>query len=135
MKTYEEMLHSAFEKLPKTEKGTERLEVPEPELLFQGTSTIVKNFSPIAKSLRREPKHLLKFLSKELASPGSIDEDRCTFQTKLSARILQQKIESYKTEFVICKECKRPDTDLIMQNRILQLKCQACGARSAVREI
>ncbi len=135
MKSYEELLHSAFENLPKAAAGTERLEIPEPELLFQGTQTIVKNFSLVAKALRREPKHLLKFLSKELASPGSLDGERAVFQTKLSVRVLQQKIESYKTEFVICKECKRPDTDLVLQNRILQLKCQACGARSAVREI
>ncbi len=135
MKTYEELLKGAMENLPKAAAGTERLEVPEPDILFQGTQTIIKNFSLIAKALRREPKHLLKFLSKELASPGSLDGDRAVFQTKLSLRVLQQKIESYKTEFVICKECKRPDTDLVVQNRILQLKCQACGARSAVREI
>ena len=132
---YEELLKRAMEKLPK-EKGTgERFEIPKVEGNTQGNSTIIKNFGEIAAKLRRDPKHILKFLSKELAAPASFDGTRAIFQTKLSGKAIQTKLEVYVREFVICKVCGRPDTKIITENRIDQMKCEACGAKSPVKKI
>lgn len=131
---YEELLKRAMEKVKKKEGG-ERFSMPEADVIVQGNQTILRNFSQIAALLRREPKHLLKFLAKELASPASQDEQRAVFQTKIFQRLMQQRIEDYVKEYVICKECGKPDTKLIKEDRILIMKCEACGARSAVRPI
>lgn len=135
MQTYEELLSRAMEKVPKSAGAGERFEMPLVETGLEGNKTIFKNFSAVAEKLRREPKHLLKFLSKELASPGAIDGARAIFDTKLQQLAIQKKLESYVKEFVICKSCGRPDTKLVTESRIAMAKCEACGARNSVREI
>ncbi len=135
MQSYEDLLARAMEKVPKSAGAGERFEMPTADISIQGNQTIFRNFSDIAQKLRREPKHFLKFLSKELASPGTIDGARAIFDTKLQAAAVQKKLEAYVKEFVICKSCGRPDTRLITENRIAMAKCEACGARNSVREI
>ncbi len=131
---YEELLEKAYEKLPKMKETEERFVIPIVDVSIQGNQTIVKNFSQIAQALRREPSHLMKFLTKELASPGS-SNDRAIFQTKIPQRVMQQKIEAYVKEYVICKECKRPDTKLVKEGRLAFLICEACGAKISVKPI
>lgn len=132
---YESLLSKAYEKLPKTEEYKDRFQVPLAETMVQGNQTIIKNFSQIAETLRREPSHILKFLAKELATPAGLDGSRAILQAKFPQRIIQQKLETYVTEYVFCKECKRPDTKLLKEDRITILKCEACGAKSPVKAI
>lgn len=132
---YETLLNKAYEKLPKTEKTKERFEIPIVETIVQGNQTIIKNFSYIYETLRRDPKHLLKFLTKELATPAGFDGNRVILQSKIFNNLIQQKLEAYVKEYVICKECGRPDTKLIKEDRITFLKCEACGAKASVKTI
>jgi len=135
METYEELLKRAMEKVPK-QKGTgERFEMPRIDAVIQGSHTIIKNFGDICAKLRREPKHLMKFLTKELAVPGSTDGTRANFQGRLSYRMLEGKLELYVKEYILCKVCGRPDTRIMKEGRIEQMRCDACGARSPMREI
>ncbi|MEM5814521.1 MAG: translation initiation factor IF-2 subunit beta [Candidatus Aenigmatarchaeota archaeon] len=135
METYEELLTRAMAKVPKKTGTGERFEMPKIDAVAQGNNTIIKNFGDICAKLRRDPKHLMKFLTKELAAPGSTDGTRASFQGRLSYRMLVGKLELYAKEYVICKVCGRPDTKLVKEGRIDQMKCEACGARSPVREI
>lgn len=130
---YKEMLKNAYEKLPKKEEGEERLEIPKLETMKEGNQVVIKNFVQIAQAIRRNPKHLLKFLTKELAAPGSIDGKRAKFQTRAMRSMIEKKLEIYIRDFVVCKECKRPDTKLVKEGRITFLKCEACGAKYAVK--
>jgi translation initiation factor 2 subunit 2 len=135
MQTYEELLRRALDKVPRKTGTGERFEMPKIDAVAQGSQTIIKNFGDICAKLRRDPKHVMKFLTKELASPGSTDGTRASFQGKLSYRMLIGKLELYVKEYVICKICGRPDTKIIKEGRIDQMKCEACGAKSPVREI
>ena len=135
MESYEELLKRAMSKVPKSTGTGERFEMPKIDAVAQGSQTIIKNFGEICAKFRRDPKHLMKFLTKELAAPGSTDGTRASFQGKLSYRMLVSKLELYAKEYVICKICGRPDTRLIKEGRIDQMKCEACGARSAIRQI
>ena len=131
--SYEELLERAYEKLPKIKEQKERFEIPQVDSDIQGNMTIFKNFIPVTQAIRRDPKHFLKYLTKQLAAPGSIEGQRATFQSKLTKRVMQAKLDAYVKEFVICKECKRPDTKLVKEGRIMILKCEACGAKTGVR--
>jgi len=135
MVDYETLLEKAYEKLPKVETTGERFQTPVAEIMVQGNQTIIKNFSQICQTLRRKPKHVLKFLTKELASPGNFDQVRAIFQSRIPRNIIQRKLESYVKDYVICKECKRPDTKLIREDRITFLKCEACGAKASVKPV
>ncbi len=134
MKSYEEMLEEAYAKIKVINTG-ERFEIPKVESFIQGGFTVVKNFVQIAEKLRRDPKHMLKFFTRELAAPGSMEGSNAVFQTKVSAKLVQQKLEEYVKEFVLCKECKRPDTRLVKEDRVLVMKCDACGAKCAVKQL
>jgi len=135
MKSYEEMLKEAREKLPKDIVKKRRLEIPKPKVLIQGNQTFITNFDEITNVLRRDPKHLSKFLFRELATPGHAAGGRLTLQGKVYSNLIEKKINSYVKEFVYCKECDRPDTKLVKEDRITFLVCEACGARQAVRNI
>jgi len=49
--------------------------------------------------------------------------------------LVEKKIDAYIKEFVYCKECKRPDTHIEKEGRIIFLKCEACGAKEYLRRI
>lgn len=135
METYEKMLEEAYSKIKKAEGNGERFEIPKAEGHFEGKKTIITNFSQIASIFRRNPEHLQKFLLKELAASGQKEGDRLVLNIKVPSAKINQKIEEYAREFVICKECKKPDTELIREthNRVTFMKCFACGARHSVR--
>ena len=46
--------------------------------------------------------------------------------------MINQKIEKYVKNYVICPVCGKPDTKLIKVDRVLVMKCMACGAVSPV---
>ena len=133
--SYENMLKSAMEKLPKKTAEKKRFEIPKAVSFIQGNKTIIKNFSEIVSLLRRDKRHLSKFLFKQLATPGGIESDSLVLQRKVQYSMLQKKIGDYVKEYVFCKVCGEPDTTLMKEDRITFMKCEACGARSAVREI
>ena len=130
---YEKLLKQAIQKLPNKIEKTERFEMPKVVGLIEGNKTIINNFYQIADILHRQPEHLLKFLLRELATPGTLEKSRLILGRKISSNIINEKIEVYAKTFVLCPECKRPDTQLIRENKILMIKCTACGAKHPVR--
>jgi translation initiation factor 2 subunit 2 len=131
---YEEMLDRLYSALPEKTKRQERFEMPKAESLIQGNKTIVKNFSAILKIINRNEKHLFKFLAKETATAASVDDSgRLILTGKFSQEQVNSLLQSYIKQFVLCPECKRPDTNVIEKQGIKMLKCEACGALSAVK--
>jgi len=129
---YEELLEEAFKKIVKKETK-ERFQIPQIEGELQGTRFIVKNFKKIADYLKRDPKHLAKYLMPSLATSGSIEGEALILNTKVRREIVQQKLEEYIKKYVFCKVCGEPDTKLIKEDRIYFIQCEACGARYAVK--
>jgi translation initiation factor 2 subunit 2 len=133
MEDYEQMLEEAYSKIKKTDSNGERFEIPKIEGHFEGKRTILTNFFNISSYLRRNPEHLQKFLLKELAVSGQIEGDRLIINNNVPSSKINQKIEQYTKEFVLCRECQKPDTELIKEDKFLFLKCLACGAKHSVR--
>ena len=111
----------------------ERFEIPKAQGHVQGSKTIVTNFNQIVTILGREQQHLLKYLQRELATPASVDGPRLILNRKISSYLINLKIEQYVNTFVLCPDCKKPDTKLLKENKILFIKCMACGARHPVK--
>jgi translation initiation factor 2 subunit 2 len=131
---YEQLLEKAYKEVKPVETGS-RFEIPKVKGHVEGTKTIITNFSQICDSLRRDKDHVTKFLYKELATSGKIDGERLIFNRKLTSAKINEKIEAYANEFVICPECKKPDTELTKENRLMFIKCLACGAKKTVNAI
>lgn len=132
---YEELLNKTMEKLLKKQETKDRFVEPEVQVEISGSRTILKNFSDIASRLRRDQAHLSKFLSKEMATSGSIQGVTLVFQGNIRKEILQRKLQDYIKEFVYCKECKEPDTRLVKEGRVTFMVCEACGAKHPVRNV
>ena len=130
---YNEMLEQAYKNLKPVKSKIERFEIPLVEGHIEGNKTIITNFKQICDYLRRDCAHLLKFLQRELASPGIIKQDRLILTKKVSSARINEKIKSYVEEFVLCRECRKPDTELIKQDKFLFVHCLACGAKHSVR--
>ena len=133
MPTYEELLKKAKIELPATKTTGERFEIPKVKGHIEGNKTIVTNFTQICDLFGREPSQLLKYLQRELATPASIDGPRLILGRKLSSSFVNQKVEQYAQDFVICKECKKPDTKIVKEDIVYSLKCMACGAKHPIR--
>ena len=130
--SYDELLDQAYSKVKKV-KNNERFEIPKIEGHTQGSKTTLTNFSEVCKSLRRKPEHISKFLIKELGVPGKLEGDRLVLNKKISISNVNEKIPLYVKEFVICKECGKPDTELEKKDRFVFVHCLACGAKHSVR--
>ena len=131
--TYESLLKRAQELLPQKTTAAERLEVPKVLGHIQGNKTIVSNFHNIADVIGRPLDHFLKYILKELATSGEITKTALIIGTKVPASRINEKIQQYLKDFVICPECKRPDTKLEREDNVTFIKCSACGARHAVK--
>jgi translation initiation factor 2 subunit 2 len=130
---YKELLQKARKELPESVKKVERFEIPKVKGHIEGNKTIISNFQQIATVLRRPVEHLLKYVLRELATPGEMRKGAFIIGTKISASRINEKIQQYANEFVICPECKRPDTQLTKEDKITFMKCLACGARHPIK--
>ncbi|MFA4953612.1 MAG: translation initiation factor IF-2 subunit beta [Candidatus Pacearchaeota archaeon] len=132
---YEQLLNEAYKNIKQVSPGSngERFEIPKAEGYFEGKKTILKNFFQIKDYIRRDPVHFQKFLLKELATSGQIEGDRLILNNKIPSVKINQKIEQYIKEFVICRECRKPDTEIIKEDRLSFIHCLACGAKHSVR--
>ncbi len=132
---YDKMLDRLYASLPAQALQKERFEMPVVESFPQGPKTFIKNFSSIVKTIRREEKDVIKFLNKELAAPANVEEGRLALTGKFSQKQLQELMVRFITEYVLCHECKKPDTNFTERNGVKVLKCEACGALSPVKRI
>ncbi len=131
---YKKLLKQARKELPDVVFEKERFEIPKVMGHIQGNRTIISNFMQIADRLRREPEHMLKYVLRELATPGEIKKSGSVIVgTKISASRINEKIKQYANEFVLCLECGKPDTKIEEEGSFSFLKCTACGARHRIK--
>ena len=131
---YKKMLGDVRKNLPEAVFLKERFEIPKTLGHIQGNRTIITNFLQIASTLRRDVNHLLKFVLKELATPGEIKKSGALILgTKVPASRINDKIRQYANEFVLCLECGKPDTKLEKEGDLTYMKCTACGAKNIVK--
>ena len=132
MQSYDALLERARAQLPPIRTGGERFQVPEPDILSDGKNTLIRNFQEITGVLRREPAHLMGFLAREFGCPGVLDLPRGVLKSRLTRDQIGQRLRDYTTKYVMCSECKRPDTHLVKDGRLTLLVCEACGAQRPV---
>jgi len=130
---YDKYLQRVYDNLPESALEKGRFEIPKVKGHIQGNRTVISNFHQIAQTLNRDVDHLLKFVLKELATPGDLKKTGLILGTKVSAARVNEKIKKYAEEFVMCNECGKPDTKLLKEGDFLYLRCQACGSKRIVK--
>ncbi|MFT4922889.1 MAG: translation initiation factor 2 subunit 2 [Haloarculaceae archaeon] len=129
---YDDMLDRGLEETPDIEGSSERFEVPDPEVRQEGNVTVFENFQAVRRKLDRDEDHVMKFLQDELGTSGHIDESgRVRLTGEFNTHRIEEAVDEYTDEFVLCSECGLPDTRLDREQGALILRCEACGARSS----
>ena len=130
---YESLLDRALKSIPEKSKVSgERFKVPPVTGHIQGPKTVINNIHQIASAFQRDVEHLTKFLLKELATPGELKDKALILGRKITAARVNEKVRKYAEIFVICKECGKPDTKIVREDRVMFVRCMACGARHPV---
>ncbi len=127
------MLKEGRDKLPKSVFESARFEIPTVKGHIQGNKTIISNFKQISQTLAREEEHLLKYILKELATPGDLKKTGLILGAKIPALRINDKIKKYAQDFVLCPDCGKPDTKITKESGFSNIKCMACGARHPVK--
>jgi len=130
---YENSLDRALTETPEISDAVDRFQVPDPEVRPEGNVTSYENFQATIDRLNRDENHLLKFLQSELGTSASIDDrGRARFTGDFRQSRVADALDEYVESFVTCSECGSPDTRLVEERGATVLKCDACGALSAV---
>lgn len=132
-KDYEKLLDVAKSKLPEIETTTERLKIPELDILAEGNKTIIRNMFTIANILRRDPEQMMKYFMKHFATPGYIRNKKVILGRKILKPELKKTLTQYIEDFVICPVCQKPDTVIISNGAYGFLKCNACGSKTPIK--
>lgn len=125
---YKKLLERAFLQLPEIKSRDARFVIPDAKVFIEGKVTIFDNFGEISGYINREQENVMKFLLNELGTAGKIDGNRAIFHGKFSKEEIEHQIQRFVEEYVLCGECKKPDTHFMKMDRVLVLKCDACGA-------
>jgi len=87
---HEKLLRMARSQLPEIGVKRERLEIPRLHYAQIGMRTVIYNFKEVAVALDRDPQHLLKFLTGEMATAATVQGSRVIFQGKFSGDTFQK---------------------------------------------
>ncbi|KAI5860290.1 domain found in IF2B/IF5-domain-containing protein [Durotheca rogersii] len=118
--------------------GSRSYKIPPPQCLREGNKkTIFANIQEITKRMKRSEEHVTAYLFAELGTNGSVDGSR---RLVIKGRFQQKQIENvlrkYIIEYVTCKTCRSPDTELNKgENRLYFITCNSCGSRRSVTAI
>jgi translation initiation factor 2 subunit 2 len=132
---YAEMLKKASNELPKVVFEKARFEIPNVRGHIQGNKTVITNFSQIASALNRPIDHFIKYLFKELATPGELRNRALVLGRKVAASAVNEKVRKYAEEFVLCSECGKPDTRIEKEGQFNHMRCTACGAKHIIKSV
>jgi len=132
---YDELLKRACSEMPQVSVKRERLELPRLFITNVGMRTIITNFKEVADVLNRDPQHILKFLTREMATAATYHDARAIFQGRFRRDSFERLLQRYMESFVVCLVCKRPDTKVVKEKRLSFLVCNACGAKSSIKQL
>ncbi|KAF8426975.1 eukaryotic translation initiation factor 2 beta subunit [Tirmania nivea] len=112
--------------------------IPPPQVLKEGNrKTIFANISEICKKMKRHDDHVTQFLFAELGTSGSVDgSKRLVIKGRFQQKQLENVLRRYIVEYVTCRTCKSPNTELEKgESRLYFVTCNSCGSRRSVTAI
>ena len=96
-----------------------------------GIKTVIVNMVEIAKALNRPPMYPTKYFGCILGAQVNYDNknDRYIVNGAHDATKLQDLLDGFIQKYVLCQNCKNPETVLGVQAKksIITTSCKACG--------
>lgn len=97
-----------------------------------GIKTVVANLPSVAQSLARPPSYVIKYFGFELGAQTNTNpkDDRWIINGAHQSDKLQESLDGFINKFVLCKDCKNPETEFTIKDGRILLDCKACGQRT-----
>lgn len=96
-----------------------------------GIKTVIPNIADVSRALSRLPQYTLKYFGYELGAQTSIDtkNDRFIVNGSHDAMKLQEMLDGFISKFVLCQNCRNPETELDVNAKkgLIKERCAACG--------
>lgn len=127
-------LNDIFAEIDGLPEGFDRgsFSIPPVEVVTQGKNTLIQNYLAIVKQLKRESKHLKKFISSELGILTKVQGKQLWLSGSFTKSKIQQVLIDYIQTYIICPHCKKPDTHLKTSKKKQYLHCTACGKETHI---
>lgn len=95
-----------------------------------GTFTTINNIKEIAEELHHPADIIFKFIGYDLAT--CVNHKKNTIKGAHKTKVIQESIDKYIIEFVMCPKCSIPELSLSVSGKKKKMKCNytcsACGA-------
>jgi translation initiation factor 5 len=113
-----------------------RYKMPALDVAWVRGSTVVRNLGAVARALRTPPALPTKFFSIELGARAEYKEERqqrrsdgvAVIRGVHGAPALAHLLDTYIREFILCHQCRLPETTLLPGVTTIRMTCAACGA-------
>lgn len=99
-----------------------------------GIKTVLPNITDVALSLHRQPGEVNKFFGTELGAQSRYnpDTDRAIVNGAHTDAVLQDLMHRYIEKFVLCPNCRLPESEYKIKSEVIFHRCKACGAKEMV---
>ncbi|MFW9771043.1 MAG: translation initiation factor IF-2 subunit beta [Promethearchaeota archaeon] len=131
---YDKLLERAYESIPENVKKLSRFEIPKVQVRIESKNTYITNFNKIINALNRDKRHFLGIFLRRAGTMGEIRGQQLFLKGTYKEQVLNRLIEQYSRNYVLCKICNKPDTEIQREGKKEFLKCTACGAREEIKE-
>ena len=101
-----------------------------------GIKTVIPNIMDVSHDLARPPTYLTKFFGFELGAQSKVVGEGATQRHIVNGahdkEKLQDLLDVFINKFVLCGECKNPETELVIVKGHVLRECKACGKRTEI---
>lgn len=139
--TYHELLGRVFSILrqnnPDLAGDRRKFTIIPPIIGREGSKkTAFANIAELCRRMRRPIEHVTSFLLTEMGTTGSMDgNQRLIIKGRFQQLQVENLLRRYIGEYVTCKTCRSPETQLAKENRLFFMKCDSCGSSRSVTAI
>lgn len=95
-----------------------------------GIKTVIENVTEVAEALDRTPGEINKFFGCELGAQTSYSEEteKAVVNGAHTDHTLQDMMHRYIETFVLCPNCRLPESTYKVKNDLIYHRCAACGS-------
>jgi len=135
MNTYSDtyLIDKLYAELDDIGSNSKKIAIDRPDVSSANKRTFLKNFRNICLKLNRDEEDVRAFFEKELKTAVTINQDGAMVITGMYKQNgITTILTNYINEFIMCKQCKSCDTNLIKEKKILYLNCNKCLSRHSL---
>uniref|UniRef100_A0A7S1T844 W2 domain-containing protein n=1 Tax=Compsopogon caeruleus TaxID=31354 RepID=A0A7S1T844_9RHOD len=94
-----------------------------------GIKTRIVNCSDVGKALHRPPGYICRFFGYELGAQTQINDGEGVYivNGEHSQRVLVEALQKFIDGFVLCNNCKLPETSIAVKKEMVRQECASCG--------